>query len=77
MFELFANVCQQNYLFKFIYLAALIDKKVAIVAKALISFIMIVEFMKIAQFDNENEFKRALNIFLRKYDVRIINDKFR
>ena len=66
MFELFANVCQQNYLFKFIYLAAFIDKEVAIVAKALIFFIMIVELMKIAQFDNENEFKKILSIFFEK-----------
>ena len=38
---------------------------------------MIVEFSKIMQFDNEKKFKKALNVFLRKFDVRIINDKFK
>ena len=75
MFELFANVCQQDYLSKLTYLAALTDKEAATVAKALVPFIMIAGPMKIAQFDNGNEFKGALGILLREYGVRIINGR--
>ena len=38
---------------------------------------MIVELMKIMQFDNETKFKKTLSVFLRKFDVRIINDKLK
>ena len=77
MLKLFVNVRQQNYLFKFIYLATFIDKEIIIVAKELIVFIMIIEFMKIMQFDNETKFKKVLSVFLKKFDIRIINDRLK